>query len=316
MEWWGRSVYKSVEAHRDVDEEAASVRGEHRYPTHSLIVYLDVEEGLCAPTCLWVPTDDNTNGNNDDDKHNSDDDGNGPRSAFVAVPAVTGRILVLSGELLHAVPCPVLQWLGNDPPSDDHVVKDHRHHHETPSSSAGVMRRVMVLNLWDDYAPEDEEWMYDDDDDEEDQDLDYSWGGDEEEKVDILLEDESNPIIEFFAKRVECQPRRLWKPMALRGPLRLPATPAADNNNMDETTTPATTITLSTRSHGSDMPFLSPLKSNSATSSSSSLQRSEIVKLLESESIPHWLWTSADVSDLGIGVPSISGSRVERIVKL
>mmetsp|Transcript_23726 Transcript_23726/g.42668 ORF Transcript_23726/g.42668 Transcript_23726/m.42668 type:complete len:178 (-) Transcript_23726:50-583(-) len=176
------------------------------------------------------------------------------------------------------------------------------------------MRRVMVLNLWDDYAPEDEEWMYDDDGDDEEEDHDYDWDHqkDEEEKDDLLLQEESNPVIEFFAKRVECQPRRLWKPMALRSPLRLLATPAG---NMDDTTTPATTITLSTRSHGSDMPFLSPLKSNSATSlsSSSSLQRSEIVNLLESESMPHWLWTSADVSDLGIGVPSVSGSRVERM---
>mmetsp|Transcript_10668 Transcript_10668/g.23272 ORF Transcript_10668/g.23272 Transcript_10668/m.23272 type:complete len:179 (+) Transcript_10668:425-961(+) len=177
------------------------------------------------------------------------------------------------------------------------------------------MRRVMVLNLWDDYAPEDEEWMYDDEEEEEEEE-------DQHDDWDHPLEEESNPVIEFFAKRVECQPRRLWKPMALQGPLRLPATPATvdknnnnNNNKMDNVIAPATTITLSTRSHGSDMPFLSPLKSNSAasSSSSSSLQRSEIVKLLESKSIPHWLWTSAYVSDLGIGVPSISGSRVERM---
>lgn len=46
-----------MEAHRDVDEEAASTRGEHRYPTHSVIVYLDVEKDVPGPTCVWVPLD-------------------------------------------------------------------------------------------------------------------------------------------------------------------------------------------------------------------------------------------------------------------
>lgn len=119
VEWWGRSIYKSVEAHRDVDEEAATARGERRYPTHSLIVYLDIEEEMRAPTCVWVP--------------DKTADGIG-KSALVSVPAVPGRMLVFSGELLHAVPCPTLSWL------DSNVAAAGR---------AGGMRRVLVLNLWD-----------------------------------------------------------------------------------------------------------------------------------------------------------------------
>ena len=259
MEWWGRSNYKSVEAHRDVDEEAASTRGERRYPTHSLLVYLDIDEGIRAPTCLWVPTTD------------PDGDDNEKKSALVVVPMVPGRLLVFSGELLHAVPCPALRWL--DPISN---IRD---------DDSGYMRRVLVLNLWDDYAPKDEEWLYDEDDD---------WDDAEEGEE----EDDAESPIEFFAKRVECQPRQRWQPIGLQGPL-----PINDETSTPSSHLPAATITMSTRSHGSDEPLLSPLKTTHST----------IAQILESKSIPHWLWTGADVRDLGIGVPSVAGSREERM---
>mmetsp|Transcript_9636 Transcript_9636/g.14113 ORF Transcript_9636/g.14113 Transcript_9636/m.14113 type:complete len:351 (+) Transcript_9636:68-1120(+) len=244
VEWWGRELYESVEAHRDADEEAASVRGERRYPTHSVIVYLDVEdEEVRAPTCIWVP---------DEDRIKSD---------LLVVPVVPGRLLVFSGEMLHAVPCPPLQWL-------------------SPVQKRGrpgcIMRRVLVMNLWDDYAPKDEE-EYENDD----------WHDAEEED-----DDEEDAPIEFFAKRVECEPRERWKSMPLQLPLSI---------KNDETA--HATLTLSTRSHGSDELLLSPL---------STYSYDMVAQLFESESTPQWLRTGADVGDLGIGVPSLAGSRRER----
>lgn len=256
VEWWGKSVYESVEAHRDVDEEAASARGERRYPTHSLIVYLDVEGGVRGPTCVWVPT-----GDDDDDDHG--------RSALTVVPAIPGRLLVFSGELLHAVPCPALSWLDPVPV------------HKKKRSGPACMRRVLVLNLWDDYAPADEEFDYED------------WEMEEDEEED---EDEMQAPIEFFAKKVECEPRQSWQPLALQGPFA--AKESTPNSRFP-------TLTLSTRSHGSDEPLLSPLEVTS---------HAEVAQILESESTPHWLWTGANAGDLGIGVPSLAGSRAERTV--
>lgn len=262
VEWWGKSIYESVEAHRDVDEEAASARGERRYPTHSLIVYLDIEGGVRAPTCVWVPT-----GEDDDDHDNDDHNG---RSAMMVVPAIPGRLLVFSGELLHAVPCPALRWL--DPVSSI----------SPRGSGPDCMRRVLVLNLWDDHAPEDEEFDYED------------WDTEEDEEED---EDEIQEPIEFFAKRVECEPRQNWQPLALQWPL------AANDDSTPCSSLP--TLTLSTRSHGSDEPLLSPLEATS---------HAAVAQILESESTPRWLRTGANVRDLGIGVPSLAGSREERIV--
>lgn len=259
VEWWGKSTHKSVEAHRDVDEEAASARGGRRFPTHSVIVYLDAEEGVRAPTCLWIPGD-------------GEDDNDG--SALLAVPVVPGRLLLFSGELLHAVPRPALRWL--DPVTD---VSD------GGTCGPACMRRVLVMNLWDDYAPKDEDFGGEECDDWDDED----WEDDEEEE-------ELQPI-EFFAKRVECEPRSQWLPVALQGPPPATNKIAPSSNNLP-------TLTLSTRSHGSDEPLLSPLKATSHTT---------IARILESKSIPEWLWTGLDVGDLGIGVPSLAGSRAERI---
>mmetsp|Transcript_28090 Transcript_28090/g.51837 ORF Transcript_28090/g.51837 Transcript_28090/m.51837 type:complete len:263 (+) Transcript_28090:429-1217(+) len=257
----------AVEAHRDVDEEAASVRGERRYPTHSIIVYLDMEEKMRGtPTCLWVPAE-----KMEEETSTSTATA---ESALVAVPAVPGRLLVFSGELLHAVPCPTLSWL--DPPPTI------REGGGIDPADTDRMRRVLVLNLWDDFAPKDEE--------EED------WDDEEEDDWDDDDDEEDGEPIEFFAKRVECEPRQNWQPVALQGP----------SLTDDKTAAPSDVpmLTLSTRSHGSDEPFLSPLK---ATTS-----RTALAEMLESQSIPQWLWTGADVRDLGIGVPSLAGSRAER----
>lgn len=251
VEWWGRSIYKSVEAHRDVDEEAASTRGVRRYPTHSLIVYLDVEEGMRGPTCLWIPYT--------DDKKSAS-------SALLSVPVFKGRLLVFSGELLHGVPCPPLQWLDDLPTLENNHVDN------------GTMRRVLVLNLWNDNAPKEEEWLDEYDDDEVD-----DWDDEEED-------DDEGPI-EFFAKKVECEPRSNWKAVPLLQVM----------EGDDEPTTTSVPATLITRSHGQDELLISSISSHTAIS-----------QILESESIPQWIKTSADVTDLGIGVPSVAGSRDER----
>ena len=252
VEWWGRSEWKVVEAHRDVDEEAAAARGETRCPTHSLVVYLDKEPGLRAPTCVWVP-----------------DDEAGRTSALLTVPAVPGRVLVFPGTLLHAVPCPTLSWL--DP---------ERCGGTPPGKGAGGMRRVLVLNLWDDHAPVDEDQQ---------EEAEEEWEMWEEEEDDE--EDEEQEVVEFVASRVECEPRECWRPVAL-------VEPDESSDGGEASSWP----TLLTHAHGTDERLASPIRA----------VRAVVVDTLESEHAPRWLWTDADVSDLNLGVPSLDGAREER----
>jgi hypothetical protein len=254
VEWWGRSEWKPVEAHRDVDEEAAVARGDRRCPTNSLIVYLDVVPGMRAPTCLWVPDDDT-----------------GHTSALLVVPAVPGRVLIFPGTLLHAVPCPTLSWLGpeakpelaGDRPLDRHC---------------GGTRRVLVLNLWDDHAPVDEEreeWE--------------EW--EEQEEQEEQEGDEEVEVVEFEASRVECEPRDRWRPVALQA--------ADESSDCRET---ASWPTLLTHAHGTDEQLASTVRA----------ARAVVADTLESERAPRWLWTNADVSNPDLGVPSLAGAREER----
>ena len=100
-----------------------------------------------APTCVWVPTTDD-----------NDVDGKDAKSVIVVVPVVPGRMVVFAGELLHAVLCPTLSWLVEDDNTHDRTITADL---DSSSSSsyltADRMRRVLVLNLWDDYAPNNEE---------------------------------------------------------------------------------------------------------------------------------------------------------------
>lgn len=244
VEWWGRSEWRSVEAHRDVDEESAVVRGDRRYPTHSLVVYLDVDPEMHAPTCLWVPDNDT-----------------GETSALVVVPAVPGRVLIFPGTLLHGVPCPTLSWLGSEATSN--LIGDR---------PKGGIRRVLVLNLWDDHAPVDEE-------------------KEDEEEWEELEWDEEIEIVEFEARRVECTPRNCWRQAPLQ---------AAEQNldSRESTTWP----TLRTYAHGTDEQLASTVRAS----------HDVVVDTLQSAHAPRWLWTNADVRNLDLGVPSLSGSRQER----
>ena len=254
VEWWGRSEWKTVEAHRDVDEEAATARSERRYPTHSIVVYLSIEPGLRAPTCLWVP---------------GDEPG---RSALLAVPAVAGRMLVFPGELLHAVPCPTLSWLGKGEAGEAGTPKQ-------PRVRRSGSRRVMVLNLWDDRAPADECRQ------EEEEEAEEAEAGDEE----------SLEVVEFIASRVECEPRASWRPAPFEGP----CGGVGEAEGLDSGTPWPTLVTFA---HGADEPLASKVRASVGA----------LAAALKSERVPSWFWADVDVTNLELGVPSLAGAREER----
>ena len=92
VEYWGREAWRPVCAHADIDERCARERGELRFPAAVLVVYVQVEPGLRAPTVLWAELP-------------------GGAPVLCAVPAVPGRLLRFDGEMLHAVPQPLTQHL-------------------------------------------------------------------------------------------------------------------------------------------------------------------------------------------------------------
>eukprot|EP00929_Paragymnodinium_shiwhaense_P002587 TRINITY_DN102896_c0_g1_i1.p1 TRINITY_DN102896_c0_g1~~TRINITY_DN102896_c0_g1_i1.p1 ORF type:complete len:410 (-),score=32.07 TRINITY_DN102896_c0_g1_i1:507-1658(-) len=146
IEYWPRDEWMPVEAHRDVDEMAARLLGVRRLPETVNIAYVDIEEGLRAPTLVWEAGEDSGN--------------KSTAGALHVVPAVSGRLLRFPGSFLHAVPCPVTQLL--DEPLDESRGQTHK-------------RRVVIFNTWPDGAPEEEdeeENAYDDINDGEPSDAD------------------------------------------------------------------------------------------------------------------------------------------------
>ena len=122
VEYWSREEWVGMEAHRDVDEEAACCDGELRMPSRVMIVDGECEAGLRAPTVLWDGSDaaiaadvDDGGGGGDGGAGNGGGGdgggGNGGGGGLVVVPAVPGRVLSFSGSLLHAVPKPATEWL-------------------------------------------------------------------------------------------------------------------------------------------------------------------------------------------------------------
>lgn len=254
VEWWGWSEWQAVDAHRDVDEEAAALRAERRYPTHTAVLYLNVEPELRAPTCIWVPHRESAQ-----------------RSVFVTVPAVAGRLVLFSGPLLHAVPRPTLQWLTPAKPGDDAIDSIHE-------------RSVMVLNLWNDKAPADEPGYVDDDDSEI-----------EDTGVSVNVEtDSDSELPQKIAPQVACEPRQLWKTV--------PVIEAKNELGGSILQPGCRQTTLHTYAHGSDAPLLTRIMSSVPT----------VAVILQSASTPHWVLAETNVRDLELGVPSLTGTRLER----
>ena len=96
VEYWSRTEWRHIEAHRDVDEALAASGGELRYPDHGHVLYLSVGHRVQGPTCVW-------------------EGGSGGMGGYggsmATVPAVQGRVLRFSGNLPHAVPRPADVWL-------------------------------------------------------------------------------------------------------------------------------------------------------------------------------------------------------------
>jgi len=123
VEYWCRYDWEPVEVHRDSDEDVALDLGIQRFPSASHVAYIDVEPDLRAPTLLWSSGVEASS-----------------HGTLVVVPAVKGRLLRFRGDLLHGVPRPVTQLLGE----------------VDPDPAKLYARKVLVFNSWPNGAPVDD----------------------------------------------------------------------------------------------------------------------------------------------------------------
>jgi len=127
VEYWWRDKWVHVEAHEDVDEELFEQQKRRTFPINAHVLYLEVGSQVQGPTCVWE---------SDDAAERSD------FGALTTVPAVSGRLLRFSGELMHAVPKPAHVWLDasasapSPPPSRPQATKGDR------------VRSVILFNTW------------------------------------------------------------------------------------------------------------------------------------------------------------------------
>lgn len=135
-ELWYRSVFKPIDAHRDVDEVLCRrIRigpyGVQRCPNWAHVLYLDVEENLRAPTCLFEerPRDEGVA---------PTDGAPRPLRTMHTVAAVDNRLLRFPGDWLHAVPQPALQYLGEEAAQAVDAEGEY-----------GRRRAVLLFNTWD-----------------------------------------------------------------------------------------------------------------------------------------------------------------------
>ena len=143
VEYWWRGVHKPMEVHRDVDEAECRTRrraggfGVQRCPCFGHVLYLDIGDGVLAPTCVWEEQDAHGDANAVADAR-----AGAPRSMrnLHVVPAKAGRLLRFDGALLHAVPKPALQWL---PAGEDSPLLD------GTASAENIRRSVLLFNTWD-----------------------------------------------------------------------------------------------------------------------------------------------------------------------
>ena len=123
----------TVPAHSDVDEMPLleppnGSPSPPRFPLWAHVLYLDVANGVAAPTVLW------------DDEHMHS-------RSVVVVPAVPSRLLRFEGSWVHAVPKPAAEHLGEEQTEEEEAEE---------AARGGVLRHVLLFNTWPDAPPEGE----------------------------------------------------------------------------------------------------------------------------------------------------------------
>lgn len=154
VEYWSRDEYINIDTHADIDEEQLLNENTIRCPKVAHVLYLQVEDELRGPTCVF-PT--KQNGWNTQDGGDIGDD-----VELIVVPAVNGRVLRFPGNAMHSVPCPANRWLLNS--EEEQLINekdsdtdglDSLYEEEDDSDYDDDFRQrsVLLFNTWPDEEP-------------------------------------------------------------------------------------------------------------------------------------------------------------------
>ncbi len=166
VEYWSRDEYINIDAHADIDEEQLEDEDILRCPQMGHVLYLEVEEGLRGPTCVFPSKPFGWDNKNELDVGVGD--GDEKEVDLVVVPAVKGRVLRFPGNVMHSVPCPAHRYVlpkdeetqlrqeeeencGEEKDEeDDYYLEDEFDEFDDNES---IERSVLLFNTWPDDQP-------------------------------------------------------------------------------------------------------------------------------------------------------------------
>jgi hypothetical protein len=162
VEYWSRDEYINIDAHADIDEEQLQDENELRCPKMAHVLYLEVQDGLRGPTCVFPRKRIGWDG------ENVNNDNNDKMIDLLTVPAIQGRVLRFPGNAMHSVPCPADRWLlskeeerllieKEEKECEEEVDDDDDYYdfdeEEDDDDDEDIERAVLLFNTWPDHEP-------------------------------------------------------------------------------------------------------------------------------------------------------------------
>ena len=145
VEYWWREEWMNLEMHRDLDEKLALQQGPIRFPNHAHVLYLSVGDDVRGPTMVY---------------HDSAVDlisGKSLEKTFdriTVVPAVSGRLLRFTGDMMHSVPRPPLAYLDpSEGGTNLELWTRRRPTDENDPELNNYRRSVLLFNTWTGVPP-------------------------------------------------------------------------------------------------------------------------------------------------------------------
>lgn len=130
IEYWARSDWMNLDAHRDVDEYRAKRDDKSwalTFPTNAHVIYLQIGEDVRGPTCLFFEESMGI-------------------SQITTVPAKNCRLLRFDGDVIHAVPRPPLAYL--DPEQGGSNLEIFSRVRDEAVLNPAMKRQVLLFNTW------------------------------------------------------------------------------------------------------------------------------------------------------------------------
>ena len=143
VEYWSRQNHMPIDVHSDIDEIQLLEDGTIRTPKFGHILYLiigdEIKKSGGAPTIIFP-----------DNKKTWNNGNEASALKMVAIPAVSGRLVRFDGRMMHAVPCPAMDWLENNIHDVTHTDRDDDDIDEDDLYDVDneYLRSVLIFNTW------------------------------------------------------------------------------------------------------------------------------------------------------------------------